>query len=444
MFISHKKHSISEYAFLLIAIITSFSVLNKDGVNYNLSVLFLYLMISLIALFFIFLNKKKSSITVNKTFHMFYFFFFGLAPAFQFKNGITFFNAQQLNLEIYLELGVLLIICQLIYIGLYDKFYIFFKKKIKQKNSLKDNTFFYPYLILSLLALLCFIILVKFNFKILFKTPKVGWQKLNTQFGLIGYSILLVVRFIPAISLLHYLINKKQIIKKELAMLLFLLVITVFPFSVPRATLIIVYLPILVLLFPILNNNNYYSLSFFVSFLVVFPLLDFFRNDVTLGLKLFLSPHLDAFHNFAQLYANEIITNGNQLLGSILFFLPKEYWLNNNKIVGTGQMLAEKCNFDYTNISMPFFGEGYANFGVIGVLFFLIIIVFFNAYIDTVVQNKKNYIFLRIVFCFFLGFEFYLLRGDLYSSFKKSVSFFLALIFSMLFLKLFRKTNKIY
>lgn len=442
-----KKNQFQKVLFFSLALIVFCVIFFNKGNIYDLEVFTLYFIISLISLYKIFISNVNEQISLDKTFHLFYFFFFGISPALQFKHQVVFFEAEQLTRDIYKNVGIIILISQLLYNLFYNifKFYlsenfVFLKKKIH-----KVDFSFNSYFILSLSSFFAFLFLIDFNWDVIVKLPNSRWHKENTKMGLIGYSLLLIVRTIPMISMLHYLLNKLRKKKnKEIYVLFSLLLITVFPLSVPRATAIIFYLPILIILVPFLREKNIYLLSYFFGFLVLFPILDYFRNKVKLGLSLFLSPHLDAFHNFAQIYRENIITHGNQLVGSFLFFLPKSYWKDENKIVGTGQMLAEKCNYNYTNISMPLLGEGYANFGYWGIALFILIIIVINSFFDSLFLKRSKSIGLKIFFFFFLGFEFYLLRGDLYSSFKKMSSFILALIISLLFLNCFKRyiTNK--
>ena len=156
-----------------------------------------------------------------------------------------------------------------------------------------------------------------------------------------------------------------------------------------------------------------------------------------MGVAAFKTGHFDAFQNFVLLINEEIITGGRQLLGALLFFVQDASWYT--KPLGTGTLLATALNFNHINVAMPYFGEGYANFGYIGVALFLVLIVIFNAYLDTSFHNKVQSLFIKTGYLFLLGFEFYVLRGDLSSSVKKGTSFLLALILVYFYLKIMNK-----
>ena len=121
---------------------------------------------------------------------------------------------------------------------------------------------------------------------------------------------------------------------------------------------------------------------YFLAVLIAFPLFNNFRNlyarQFNFNYELFNTGHFDGFQNFSFLLDEQMVTNGRQLLGSIFFFVPESIW--SNKPWGTGTLLAEKLGYSFTNVDMSFFGEGYANFGYLGIALFLVVIVFFNAF----------------------------------------------------------------
>ena len=89
----------------------------------------------------------------------------------------------------------------------------------------------------------------------------------------------------------------------------------------------------------------------------------------------FESLHYDAFSNvLATLEYVEIngISFGYQLLGVILFFIPRSIWVS--KPTSTGELIGEylmnTTPRDYSNLSNAIVSEGYINLGIIGVVLF--------------------------------------------------------------------------
>jgi hypothetical protein len=111
------------------------------------------------------------------------------------------------------------------------------------------------------------------------------------------------------------------------------------------------------------------------------------------------------------------ITYGRQILGVLLFWIPRSQWTN--KPVGSGHLVAEKLLMKqyamwFTNLSFPLPAEGLINFGLIGVIMFAIFLGVVSRYLDTL-QNTEGY--LRTLSIFTAFYLIYVLRGDLMSSF---------------------------
>ena len=81
----------------------------------------------------------------------------------------------------------------------------------------------------------------------------------------------------------------------------------------------------------------------------------------------------------------------------------------------------------FGNVSQNFFAEGYINFGILGIILFVIIYAWLAYLIDEegkMSWEKKSWktvIYLQLVFL-----SFYLMRGDLISSFSLIVNYILA------------------
>lgn len=90
---------------------------------------------------------------------------------------------------------------------------------------------------------------------------------------------------------------------------------------------------------------------------------------------MFKEGHFDSYQSILSVLNSEIITYGNQLLGVLLFWVPRSIW--SNKPIGSGAFMAEITNLDFSNISMNYFAEGYINFGVFGMFLFLLVWLIF-------------------------------------------------------------------
>jgi len=228
-------------------------------------------------------------------------------------------------------------------------------------------------------------------------------------------------------------------------------------FTEKRNTLGPIYIALIYLFYPkLLDSNSKFFLFLFLSMVIIFPLMSslthidanldqivekpellyesFLRFGTISGA--FESLHYDAFSNIlATLEYVEIngITFGYQLLGVILFFIPRSIWAS--KPTSTGELIGEylmnTTPRDYSNLSNAIVSEGYINLGVFGVILLAIILAYFIVkFISWMIS--KNYFKEFIAFYFALHLLF-LLRGDL----TNGVSYFIGPLLSIYFVPKF-------
>jgi oligosaccharide repeat unit polymerase len=214
------------------------------------------------------------------------------------------------------------------------------------------------------------------------------------------------------------------------------------------------YLAIFLRFTDILNKKYFFQGGALFGLLVVLPFLDKFRHfneeNFTFSINLdFMSHgHFDAYQNFVRVVDMDIITYGNQLLGALLFFVPRSLFAN--KAIGSGAFTAAQANLSWNNISFPFLGEGYINFSVFGVVLFAFLLGYISGYMDkkywSLKKHTNNHWFFGFYYLSF-GLSFFLLRGDLMSSYAYGVtilSLYLVLVFMMVnILKIRYGGNKI-
>lgn len=437
MFTQYRKHTVERLLFNAISLISIVVIFLNSGQRYDFVVLSIFSLIGILSLYGIFISVDQRSYSLNKTFCLFYYFFFSIAPAIQFKNKSAFFITEYLSKEIYINAGFILFTVLISYLIGYHLLFKFLNKlrnhfsynKAVDFNKLNSKIILVVFYAMSIMSLLLYLFLIKFDWSLLVFRPFLFRLKDNTHFGLIGYSLVLIIQFIPVIVLMYYQFIYEKINRHTLIFLLIVLLIS-FPSALSRGLLAIIYIPIFILLIPTLRKGVNYVLLFMGGVLVVFPIFNNFRylkeGVFRLNYELFDSGHFDAFQNFALLIDEHIITHGKQLLGSLFFFVQESNWLN--KAVGTGQLLGETVGYSYLNVSMPFFGEGFANWGYVGIAVFLIVLLLFNVIFDFYIKVSSHSKILNSLFFFMLGFEFYLLRGDLMSSLKIFTSIFIALV----------------
>jgi hypothetical protein len=204
-----------------------------------------------------------------------------------------------------------------------------------------------------------------------------------------------------------------------------LMILTIFPTGVSRYLVGMVYIPVMLLYITRLRDARAFSMAFLVGLLVVFPFLDQFREFSSIDSirllptsEFFIAAHFDAYENFASSIDFGFISDGRQLLGVLLFYVPRAFWAD--KPVGSGQQMADDSGYLFNNISMPYLGEGYINFGLFGVLVFAYVLSVAIGEVDRRfngrVRPTHKIRFPDTLYLYLLGALFFLLRGDMLSS----------------------------
>ena len=231
-----------------------------------------------------------------------------------------------------------------------------------------------------------------------------------------------ILRPIPFACLIWSLVYNCS---KRVRIILFVLMLfSLFPTSLARYAVVLYWLPVALLLFPQLYRRNLLVSLFIVGLLFVFPFLGNFRyysGALSFGFSFdYLNTlNYDASQEFMILMKYDLITYGKQLLGALLFFVPRSFWPG--KPIGSGATLAGLQPGAWTNISMPFIAEGYINFGMVGIFIFTIVLALLAALFDKAywyardTNHKKSFAPFYFVI---VGISVFFMRGDLMSSFS--------------------------
>lgn len=273
-------------------------------------------------------------------------------------------------------------------------------------------------------------------------------------------EMLIFCNFIQPMAMITFIIA--LIFKAPLAVriVLFAELLLACPLSgISRNAVAAIYLPVLLIMIPWLREKYNFVILYVIGLFVIFPFLNIFRffeggtqllpdlateeYDVfNEGVNQFSDLNFDAFSMLMRVITNNVITNGRQLLGVLLFFVPRTVWPT--KPVGSGNYVANITDLPFENISCPYIAEGYINFGVLGVILFVVIIALFASHTDVKYwkhHQDGNVIDLRLPrYLILISFFLFILRGDLMSSFAYMCGF----IFSLFCIgKLILRLNKV-
>ena len=184
-------------------------------------------------------------------------------------------------------------------------------------------------------------------------------------------------------------------------------------------------------------------------FAILFPIFQLFKwyginilTDFNLILSKFSSTYNNADFDAYSMFARGIDyvsqnghTNGHQILASLLFLIPRAIW--SDKPVPSGQFIAEAQHQFFTNLSFPLIGEGYLDFGVLGIFVFAIVFAKITSKLDYEYwHNSDISSVIRYVYPFSFGIFIFLQRGSMQPVVVYTFAFYLFLIiFNFIFSK---------
>lgn len=240
----------------------------------DLSFLFL-LSINSIFLF----NYSPQPISIYRNIQLFFFFFLILAPYIQFKDSVIFWGNSTFSQSDYLFCNILLIFLFIFYSLCYHYFRVnnirfnSFSKNICTRKF-NDINFFKLFLLYFISAICFFITFSNNGFSILSLLFR-GGEYSQSSPSLSGTAWLLsqyLIRPLPLIIFLSYYLIKQ---KMDFHFIIFCLigVITAFPLGMARFSVAALYIPLVIILIPILQRKFNFTITIIFSLLFLFPFL---------------------------------------------------------------------------------------------------------------------------------------------------------------------------
>ena len=179
-----------------------------------------------------------------------------------------------------------------------------------------------------------------------------------------------------------------------------------------------------------MSKKRTFAFVILCGLVLIFPAIEVFRyirtsanNDIGAMIvnsikNTYLQGHYDAHQMFisVQRYVEKFgSTYGMQLIGALLFFVPRSLWPN--KPVGTGHtVMTELQQHSFTNVSAPLVSEVYVNFGIIGIAIGAVLLGKLLKTVDDRYWAETNDLTaIKIVYPPVMFMFFFLLRGDMMS-----------------------------
>lgn len=371
-------------------------------------------------------REQNRSFTLHKVVNVFILFFFVIANALQYnmRSIVTSLHVVFTDSDYCIfQIWVTMILC----IFNFAYRYVGNKKQlnfIKNKYTLKSEKIL---LLTALVATLIVIAHFRGDFvRLFFRGLESDMASYSEDMESNVANSLLFGKIIRPIPVVCYLLGVLSGISKKNKLLLFIMMlVTSFPLGLARNAVAMYWLPVIMSGIPVLRRKNVFVISLMFGLLVIFPFFDNFRyynGDISfqLSFNYFNTMNFDASQEMMYIMKNEVITYGYQLIGVLLFFVPRSIWPT--KPIGSGAYIASQQGA-FANISMPFWGEGYINFGYLGIILSCILLAYFTRIVDNAFWTKKNKVGFGLthtydgLYLLILGALLFVLRGDLLSSF---------------------------
>lgn len=308
-----------------------------------------------------------------------------------------------------------------------------------------------------ILSLICTLTLIKIvGFENLFARSTFN-LRLDQTTGLVAEQLLRAIPvFVFVVSWIRW--KSKQDCLSYVLVALVLMLVSAFPFGLSRYSMAVIYGGLCIFCSSLFREKNgCFPLFFLLTFLVLFPASNTFRvNDFSLQTlfeattstignidKGFLTEDYDAYSMLyrAWSYVSTFgATSGYQLIGVLLFFIPRSVWPS--KPVGSGHMIAESQHQVFLNLACPLPGEGVINFGITGLMAFALIGSFLVCRIDEALWAGVSKKWVKPFYPFLAMFVFFIMRGDLLSSGSYLVGFFAAYCIVLLTVKALVSTDE--
>lgn len=443
MLIKYKKVNNIMILFVFIIINISFTVILISDIDVIYSFL-----LNLACLIWI-LNKvllnKKINLMLASVFTFFYVFMW-FAPLIQINYGI-FPNTLIVEKEFVIKINFMIFLFLIIYIiflSMFSNMKINFSYDRIQNNK---RLIIISLLLTSVISLVFFPYLLQ---KIL--------TRVNDLTNLEKGSSLIISKFILKIPIIYIylrLSSKERLNIKSVLIILTLLFLFGSPFVEKRNALGPIYISILLYSFRRKLNNGKIIIFLISVLLIIFPMAKILTHNLNISLNTISLDYVYTSFNKTSLlnqlnsldydaYSNIIATNlyvdsfgityGKQLLGTLLFFIPRSMWVTKPLSTGdlVGNYLMSSYGMWFNNISNPIISEGFINFGYLGIIAFAIILAF-----STQVMYNSTTSNLGLIISIYISMHMiFLLRGDLMSSVAYLVGFLVSLYFTVICYKI--------
>jgi fermentation-respiration switch protein FrsA (DUF1100 family) len=420
------KNFLWPVAILIFYLLQAFDKVKDASSDVNF---YLFVVIIFYAAYRVFNDKHIYSI--NMFFWIFNLIFLGYTASFQYLTD-SFPWANKVTDEIVFETNIYILLGFIVY----DLIYYFYKPSVKsgERFTITYPKFNFYYLGVILFGIAWILIYRSTGIHFTRYETLTSQDKPDSMSQDQGLLVNLTLRsFIVFFSILNiHLLRVKKVIPLFAITIIVLSILICFPTTVARNFGGVFYLGLCLNYFRTFKWKKLIPSVFILIFVVLFPILTYARHDYfsadyvlknfsAMTSDAYKSGDFDAYSMFGRSIGyvqDHGITYGRQLMGAVLFFVPRTIWPD--KPYGSGYFIGEKLGLGFLNVSCPFMAEGVINFGLLGLIVFIAAIAVLFKKLDSFywIRVKTNNLnnFWVILYPSLIGSFTFIMRGDLLSS----------------------------
>jgi oligosaccharide repeat unit polymerase len=385
---------------------------------------------------------KVYPFSLRSTVLVFIYFFFGIIPLITYPNNIVYWGAPDFSSEDYFIANIVVLFFLTCFIffdsifGSCDSRQILITiKSINSKKSVSNKNISFVLVTTAILIFLLKFTIADFDIYSLMTGGRLGDGDIIQTNQIETLFLHWFITPILSICLIIQMLFRNGI-NRGVIILSIILFIAANPASMSRFSTGALYMPIVLISSFIFFKHAYISMLL-IALIVVFPLLHFIRSPALYmsgssgfadyWLSIFYSGDFDAYQSLMLVLKYDVVTYGYQLLGPLLFYLPRTIWTD--KPIGSGEFLSERIGLSFGNISASFLTEGYVNFGILGVIIFGCALGSLTGKLDSHYWEsslEKKSIKMRVKYLYFVPATIFIMRGDLLSSISSLLGIIIA------------------
>lgn len=441
-----KKKVLLEMVLGVVLVIIMLFTLENEGKQISLVIAISFLVNGIVITYLLTKSISRYVFSLECIHNFFIMIFFWLSPLIQMAEGFVPWGLRYEDKYILIANALIIVWCLVFNIGVW----LSQKKTLKNLNSVVEiqkvsSSFINILFCISFVIMVLYIARHGFSFGNFGEDNAVFEIETRSVAVLVDHCLTGFVTFATMFSIVWYKNKKVKINTIVILLQGICLLMVAFPLSISRYAAGSIYSCLLIHMFPSLRRGHKFIFLFTIGFTVLFPILGLFRyssiSEIMMGdvvsnftgiRNYYASGNFDAYQMIIatlKTIEREGYTFGRQMLGTLLFFVPRSVW--SDKPLSTGTYIAEKLGLSFGNISCPLNMEIFMDFGIVGYVGVACLLGYFISLMDNSYwkqEKEKRITVFSIGYPFMVPYFLFLSRGSLMSTYSNLCAYMVMLI----------------